>query len=343
MLEAATLEEARALLDQEQVDVVLLDVHVGSDDGRDLLDELRAAESPDPHRDADRSVESTRGRLATADRVVMSCPARPARGDCARAGRRCSCKFDYMSVTKVRTAAEFEAELQQYLYERSEEGRAVRVGERRCPSRLRSSRVTQTSSSASKSRRCAGRKKPLPASSRSACTACGRPASPGSSARARRTGGRARDAQLAARVQWQGEELPLLGREGEARRPRRLPRARGAGRAAGASLCRLQRRPPRADHRRRGARRRASRASRTRSHATRTRSRSRCASSSARSPRRAGAWTTAWSACARSGTSAWSCPTVPTSLISRTSWICGFRRSSPRTRRSARSRCAWTP
>jgi hypothetical protein len=35
-----------------------------------------------------------------------------------------------MSVTTVRTPAEFESELQRYLYERSEEGRAVRVGEK---------------------------------------------------------------------------------------------------------------------------------------------------------------------------------------------------------------------
>jgi hypothetical protein len=35
-----------------------------------------------------------------------------------------------VSVTQVRTAAEYEAELQRYLYERSEEGRAVRVGEK---------------------------------------------------------------------------------------------------------------------------------------------------------------------------------------------------------------------
>ena len=35
-----------------------------------------------------------------------------------------------MSVTAVRTPAEFEAELQRYIYERAEEGRAVRVGEK---------------------------------------------------------------------------------------------------------------------------------------------------------------------------------------------------------------------
>src|SRR2546426_7384655 len=35
-----------------------------------------------------------------------------------------------MSTTAVRSPAEFEAELQRYLFERSEEGRAVRVGEK---------------------------------------------------------------------------------------------------------------------------------------------------------------------------------------------------------------------
>ena len=35
-----------------------------------------------------------------------------------------------MSTTAVRTPAEFEKQLQRYLYERSEEGRAVRVGEK---------------------------------------------------------------------------------------------------------------------------------------------------------------------------------------------------------------------
>src|SRR5437667_10547486 len=35
-----------------------------------------------------------------------------------------------MSVTAVRTPAEYESHLRRYLYERSEEGRAVRVGEK---------------------------------------------------------------------------------------------------------------------------------------------------------------------------------------------------------------------
>src|SRR5215510_8079804 len=35
-----------------------------------------------------------------------------------------------MSTTAVRSAAEFEGQLQRYLFDRSEEGRAVRVGEK---------------------------------------------------------------------------------------------------------------------------------------------------------------------------------------------------------------------
>jgi DNA-binding response OmpR family regulator len=42
VLEAGALADARELLEAHDVDVVLLDVHVGPDDGRDLLRELRA-------------------------------------------------------------------------------------------------------------------------------------------------------------------------------------------------------------------------------------------------------------------------------------------------------------
>jgi len=41
VLESATLQGARELLDREPVDVVLLDISVGADDGRELLEELR--------------------------------------------------------------------------------------------------------------------------------------------------------------------------------------------------------------------------------------------------------------------------------------------------------------
>ena len=42
VLEAETLGQARSALDSDEVDVVLLDVHVGAEDGRDLLTEIRA-------------------------------------------------------------------------------------------------------------------------------------------------------------------------------------------------------------------------------------------------------------------------------------------------------------
>ncbi len=70
VLEAGTLAEARALLERERVDVAVLDVHLGPDDGRDLLDELRASESATRVVMLTGSVEPTGGRFAAADRVV---------------------------------------------------------------------------------------------------------------------------------------------------------------------------------------------------------------------------------------------------------------------------------
>ena len=46
VLEAKTLAEARALIEREPVDVILLDVHVGNEDGLELLDEVEALELP---------------------------------------------------------------------------------------------------------------------------------------------------------------------------------------------------------------------------------------------------------------------------------------------------------
>ena len=45
VLEAGTVGEARETLTSEPVEVVLLDVHVGSGDGRQLLEELKAQDS----------------------------------------------------------------------------------------------------------------------------------------------------------------------------------------------------------------------------------------------------------------------------------------------------------
>jgi DNA-binding response OmpR family regulator len=46
VLEAATLAEARVLVERETPEVILLDVHVGNEDGLELLDELEALDVP---------------------------------------------------------------------------------------------------------------------------------------------------------------------------------------------------------------------------------------------------------------------------------------------------------
>ena len=85
VLEAATLDEARGSLEREHVDVVVLDVHVGSGDGRDLLDELRAASSPTRvlmlTGASSRLGGAVRRRRPRRDEAVR---ARPARGGCCR-------------------------------------------------------------------------------------------------------------------------------------------------------------------------------------------------------------------------------------------------------------------
>ena len=46
VLEAGSVEAARAALDAEPVDLALLDVHVGPDSGLDLVPDLRSLEPP---------------------------------------------------------------------------------------------------------------------------------------------------------------------------------------------------------------------------------------------------------------------------------------------------------
>jgi DNA-binding NtrC family response regulator len=48
VLEAGTLGEARHRLAEEPVEVVLLDLHIGNQSGRDLLEELLDADPPIP-------------------------------------------------------------------------------------------------------------------------------------------------------------------------------------------------------------------------------------------------------------------------------------------------------
>jgi len=68
VLEAATLAEARDRLEDDRVDAMLLDVHVGSEDGYQLLRELHDRESPVPVALLTGSVDIDKvdGRLADA-------------------------------------------------------------------------------------------------------------------------------------------------------------------------------------------------------------------------------------------------------------------------------------
>ena len=117
------------MLERERIDVVLLDVHVAGQTGATCWTSCAPA--------IRRSASSLTG---SAD--IRGCPRRgwtrvlleavradELVDDRARCSRR-SCRFDDVSVAAVRTPAEYEAELQRYLFERSEEGRAVRVGEK---------------------------------------------------------------------------------------------------------------------------------------------------------------------------------------------------------------------
>lgn len=70
VLEAGTLAEAREAIEREPVDLVLLDVHIAGQDGRDLLEELRARDDDVRVVMLTGSVDLTGQRLASADRVV---------------------------------------------------------------------------------------------------------------------------------------------------------------------------------------------------------------------------------------------------------------------------------
>ena len=71
VLEARTLGEARRALEDDPPDLVLLDVHIAGEDGRDLLEELRASDSPVKIVMLTGSVDVTLGRFDAADRVVV--------------------------------------------------------------------------------------------------------------------------------------------------------------------------------------------------------------------------------------------------------------------------------
>jgi DNA-binding NtrC family response regulator len=71
VLESATLEGARRLLASETVDVVLLDISIGTDDGRLLLEELRSTRPEIGVAMVTGSVDATILRQAGAHAVIV--------------------------------------------------------------------------------------------------------------------------------------------------------------------------------------------------------------------------------------------------------------------------------
>lgn len=70
VLEASTIGAARELLESELVHVLILDVHIAGEDGRDLLDELRAENSPVRIAMLTGSADLRSPRFEAADRVL---------------------------------------------------------------------------------------------------------------------------------------------------------------------------------------------------------------------------------------------------------------------------------
>ena len=234
-----------------------------------------------------------------------------------------------MSTTAVRTPAEYEAQLQKYFFERSEESRAVRVGEKE---------VSEQAAIVARYRDLFSRAQ-LEALREAEHAAAGdererlyrlRKTCEGGlvSAELAEQEDALENAILGARVTFDGEEMPL--RSAQARLAVldvvRRPRGRSASWSA--------RRPPRfnADRLalidgRRASSRASSRASPTPSRATRRRRRSRCGSSSACSSRRRMRRRRPTAACATRGSRSCSAPSVTRCRRTRTSHY--LRRLSP--------------
>ena len=129
--EAGTLDDARDAMEVDRFDLVILDVHVAGGDGRDLLAELRRRKPDLPVAlltgSANRNELLRTGADALIPKPFTLEELRDTVEQLSR-GRRLGGRS--VSATAVRSPTEYEQVLQRYLFERSEEGRAVRVGEK---------------------------------------------------------------------------------------------------------------------------------------------------------------------------------------------------------------------
>jgi DNA-binding response OmpR family regulator len=124
--EAATLDDARSAIAEERPALVFLDMHLGRTPSDELLDELRAAGIPVVLVSGTVDLIQYEGR---ADEILAK-PFEPS--ELIAAARRHAVGYlgAPVAVAIIRSAAEFESRLSRYLFERSEESRAVRVGEK---------------------------------------------------------------------------------------------------------------------------------------------------------------------------------------------------------------------
>jgi DNA-binding response OmpR family regulator len=123
--EAAELADAREIVARERPSLVFLDVNLGPNQSDALLDELRAGGVPVVIVSGSTDLDDYTGRGV----AVLAKPFDPA--ELVAAAQRYVVGYrGRVNTTTVRTPAEFDALLDRYLIERSEEGRAVRVGEK---------------------------------------------------------------------------------------------------------------------------------------------------------------------------------------------------------------------
>ena len=180
--------------------------------GESLLERARGARDPRRPRHRlgrARRPRGDRGADAVARQAVRDrgprCDRPRARGRLARLG---PCRRQPFAI-----AAEFESRLQRYLFERTEEARAVRVGEKEVSEQAAIVARYARPLHARAARRAARREERPTATSASGSTGCARPARGHHRRRARRAGGRARERDpRSARVAFRGEEMPLRAR-----------------------------------------------------------------------------------------------------------------------------------
>jgi len=127
VVEAHSLASARAALAEEDIDVVVLDVHLRGERSDPLLAECLAQRPPIPVVLVTGSVEVTDSGLSDADAVL---PKPFELEQLLSAVRDLAAPQSRMGATAVRTPEEYESRLRDYYRDEGEEVRAVRVGEK---------------------------------------------------------------------------------------------------------------------------------------------------------------------------------------------------------------------